>query len=176
MILHTIHASAESTTTVIIVRSPDTDVIAPYLHHADLVTKYLLFDIWTGNKIKLLNIKTISTLLGFLVLTVSDSTSLPVAKQVSEVLEKCPEILVTCGTLGNSTHVNDELLSGLEGFVCDMFGEKSADIPKSGMRLQIKVSCKVTCKLSSGDGADLSLLLPCWAPLKMQTTRHLPEN
>ena len=86
---------------------------------------------------KLLDIKTISTLLGFLVLTGSDSTSAFVCQgklKSLKVLEKCPEILVTFGTLGNPTHVNDELLFGLERFVCAMFGKKSSDIPKSGMR------------------------------------------
>lgn len=71
--------------------------------------------------------------------------------------------MATFGALGNSSHISSELLSDLERFVCAVYGKKTClDINKDRYDLfKLIFHPKSRGILSSGDGADLSLLPPC---------------
>ena len=77
------------------------------------------------------------------------------------------------GALGNSSHISSELLSNFERFVCAMYGKKTySDINKVRYKLfKLKFHPKLRGILSTGDGADLSLLPPCRSSLKMHIYR-----
>lgn len=185
IVLHAIQASAESADRTVTVRSPDTDVFVLLLHYVDKIENVLLFDTGYGNNRRLIDIKTVFTnrnttflksLLGYHAFTGSDSTSAFIRQgkiKPLKVLEKSLEFQEMFGLLGDQSEVSGQLISGLERFVCAMYGKSTtSEINKVRYELfKQKFNPKSSSKLSSGDGVDLSLLPPCQSSLKMHINR-----
>ena len=176
MILHCQRIAEYYPTSIIIVRSPDTDVLVVLLpKFSQIISQTFLFDTGTGNKRRLLNVSDIVSVKGSDICDVlpafhsfigSDATSAFVRRgKVSplKVLEKRSQFISTFRALGQITEVQTKTFKELEQFVCCMYGKpKYASINKLRYDLLLQKFRPISGNvLSSVDGIDLNLLPPC---------------
>ena len=186
MILHCYHISRSSSpSTVIVVRSPDTDVFLLLLRYSQDIDQVVLFDTGVGNKRRLLNVKDVISEKGRDLCTVlpalhsftgCDTTSSFVRQGKIgplKTLENNPEYLPTFRDLGQAADVTEDTFMRLEQFACCMYGkERYTDVNKLRYDLFTqKYQAKAGNVLTSYDGIDLSLLPPCRASLRMHIKR-----
>ena len=136
MILHCDHISHSCPETfVIIVRSPDTDVLVLLVKFSQSIDQDVSFDTGMGNKRRLLNVKDIISEKGpelcnvFPALhsfTGCDTASSFVRRGKTaplKILEKQSELIRTFESLGESLDVPESTFQQLEKFVCNMYGK-----------------------------------------------------
>ena len=185
IIFHCQYISKQNPLIPIIVRSPDTDVFILLLAFARKFENTLLFDTGTGNNRRLLNISKLShilsenicqALLGFHSFTGCDTTSSFAGKgkvRPLSLLNKHEVMVNVFIKLGQSGVLCESVYSGLEKFVCMMYGYTTSD----GVN---KVRCDIVRKrftpgddrpLSYCKGIDLSQLPPCRSSLEKHTKR-----
>ena len=171
------------TTTHIIVRSPDTDVLVSILKYARHIDPVSLFGTGTGSKRRLLSVKHIVEGSDYcLALTALHCfTGCDTIRAFSrrgkitplKVLEKFPEFMDVFDGLGGNIKSSAKLLDDLERFVCCMYGKAQfSSVNKfrydSFSQKYQGASGQV---LSAFAGMDLSLLPRCTAALDMHAQR-----
>ena len=185
IIFHCQYISRQNPSTPIIVRSPVTDVFILLLAFAENFDNTLLFDTGTGNNRQLLNISKLShilpknmcqALLGFHSFTGCDTTSSFSGKgkvRPLKILQKHEEMIHFFIELGQSGGLDESVYSGLEKFVCMMYGYTTSENVN-------KVRCDIVRKrftpgddrpLSYCKGIDLSQLPPCQSSLQKHIKR-----
>ena len=183
MILHCQHIAQHHPTSVIVVRSPDTDVLVLLLKFSQVINRTILFDTGIGNNRRLLNVNDIVSAKGSDICDVlpalhsftgCDTTSAFVQRgKVTplKVLEKRSQFIATFGALGQDIDIQATTFNELEHFVCCMYGKpKYSSINKLRYDLFMqKFRPKSGYVLSSFDGIDMSLLPPCQGSLYMHT-------
>ena len=165
------HAPEDHT---IVIRSPDTDVFILLLKFAQRVKQTVLFDTGIGDKRRLINVHKIieesgqelcNVLPSLHAFSGCDTVSAFVRKGKIlplKLLKGNPEFLHLFEELGSSISVDDNLLTGLEHFTCQMYKKsckESIDKLRHDMFLQ-RYSPRSSV-LSDTDGIDMSLLPPC---------------
>lgn len=175
IILHCMHAVQNATPEALVVRSPDTDVFLLLLAFAVKISSPLFFDTGTGNNRRLLDITDLSNklpedmcsaLLGFHSFTGCDTTSCFAGKgkiRPFSLLQKHQHFFHLFSQLGDKDVLTPSVLSGLEKFVCMMYGNKKDD-DVNKLRADT-----VRKRFTPGDdrplsyckGIDLSQLPPC---------------
>jgi len=187
IILHCLYsAGTTSDNASIVVRSPDTDVFVILLAYSIDVPQPLFFDTGVGNKRRLLDIKSVVDVLGqdiakalpgFHSFTRCDTTSAFVRRgkvKPFQILEKNLKFIQLFQTFGSTPFFDEQLLNGLQQFVCHMYG-KSTSTETNNVRYDIfraRYDAKSTKdSFSIHEGVDLSLLPPCKAALKMHCLR-----
>ena len=185
IILHCLHVKdTEAENTKIVVRSPDTDVLVllcKYMHH---INRQVFFDTGVGNKRRLLCVSEIASQVGetfcsilpaLHCLTGCDTTSAFVRRgklSPLKLVKKKPDYADVLAQLGEQHECSNELVDGVEQFVCAMYGSPmSADINK----LRFDIFCKKNQGsgniLDSSNSIDMILLPPCKSSLKMHVLR-----
>lgn len=186
IILHCLHIATQSSDdSSIIVRSPDTDVFMLLLRFASQVTMPLCMDTGTGDKRRLINVKSIaqelgpswcSALLGLHAYTGCDSTSAFVRKgklAPLRTLRKYEQFLPTLASLGTNSEVTQDQFHELEAFTCLLYGSKAVLADINRLRF-VMFTTRYTPNrqlLSAESGVDLSLLPPCQSSLQMHIKR-----
>ena len=169
MILHCQHIAEYHPTSVIIVRSPDTDVLVLLSKFSQIISQTILFDTGTGNKRRLLNVNYIVSVKGsdicdvlpaFHSFTGCDTTSAFVRLgKVAPLkgLAKRSQFIFTFRALGQSTEVQTKTSNELGQFVCCMYGKpKYASVNKLRYGLCVQKFRPTSGNvLSSVDGIDL---------------------
>ena len=185
MILHCNDVAANSPeSSVILVRSPDTDVFILLLRFVRHINQTVLFDTGTGDKRRLVNVQAVAKDLGDEInlalvalhaFTGCDTTSAFVRRgkvKPLTLLKKHPEFLPTFHALGSRVEIEDRVFKDLEKFTCLMYGSKLGDINSLRYEKFIeRFSAKPGEVLTSYNGVDMSLLPPCRESLKMHVRR-----
>ena len=185
MILHCNDVAANSPeSSVILVRSPDTDVFILLLRFVRHINQTVLFDTGTGDKRRLVNVQAVAKDLGDEInlalvalhaFTGCDTTSAFVRRgkvKPLTLLKKHPEFLPTFHALGSRVDIEDRVFKDLEKFTCLMYGSKLGDINSLRYEKFIeRFSAKPGEVLTSYNGVDMSLLPPCRESLKMHVRR-----
>ena len=173
------------TTTNIIERSQDTDMLVLILKYAQHIDPVLLFDTGTGNKRRLLNIKHIvevkgsdlcSALTALHCFTGCDTIRAFVGRgkiTPLKVLEKYPEFMDVFGGLCGNVTYSAKLLDDLEMFVCCMYGKAQFSSINKVRYVSFSQKYQGTSGqvLSTFAGMYLSLLPLCRASLDMHAQR-----
>lgn len=185
IILHCMHIrDTEPDKTTILVRSPDTDVMVLLMKYSRQISRPVLFDTGVGNRRRLLSVDDIvhqkgenicAILPAFHCLTGCDTTSAFVRRgKVSplKLVEKNPDFVEILGKLGQEHACSSELQTGIERFICAVYGKPSyTDINK----LRHDTFCKKNQShgniLDSYNSIDMSLLPPCRDSLQMHILR-----
>ena len=185
IILHCNDVAANSPeSSVILVRSPDTDVFILLLRFVRHINQTVLFDTGTGDKRRLVNVQAVAKDLGDEInlalvalhaFTGCDTTSAFVRRgkvKPLTLLKKHPEFLSTFHALGSRVDIEDRVFKDLEKFTCLMYGSKLGDINSLRYEKFIeRFSAKPGEVLTSYNGVDMSLLPPCRESLKMHVRR-----
>ncbi|MES9950704.1 MAG: hypothetical protein ABW118_17235 [Candidatus Thiodiazotropha sp.] len=186
IILHCMHiCETAPTTTHIIIRSPDTDVLVLLLKYAQQLGPVVLFDTGTSDKRRLINVKQIievkgsdlcSILPALHCFTGCDTVSSFVRRgkiTPLKALQKYPDFIQVFECLGKDANSSDTLIDDLERFVCRMYGKPGYSSVNKLRYDSFSKSYqgKSGQVLSAFDGIDLSLLPPCRASLEMHVQR-----
>ena len=135
MILHCQHIAQHHPTSVIVVRSPDTNVLVLLLKFSQVIDRTILFDTRMGNNRCVLNVNDIVSAKGSDICDVlpalysftgCDTTSAFVRHgKVTplKVLEKRSQFIATFGALGQDIDIQATRFNELEHFVCCTYGK-----------------------------------------------------
>ena len=184
IILHCLFA-ASSEPVNIIVRSPDTDVLILLLYYCATIKLPVYFDTGTGNKRRLIDVKSIAAAVGSEVCSalpglhhLPDATIHAFVRRgkvkAFKLLLKHQELMPVFLDLGKTVTLSDEISVGLEKFVCAMYGRPSySDANKLrydlfSSRYEMKSESK---PFTMSQGVDLCLLPPCRSSLIMHSRR-----
>jgi hypothetical protein len=182
-----LHALYEDCPSSIVVRSPDTDVLVMMLYYSKSINVPFYLDTGTGNKRRLIDVKSLSSALGpdmcsalpaYHAMTGCDHTSAFVRRgkvKPLKLIQKDLRHVATLKQLGVSSTVSDDLLRGTEQFVCGMYGDSASDVNYLRHKLFMsRYDCKSETESSSFkalDGVDLSMLPPCRSTLRLHILR-----
>jgi len=120
------------------VKTPDSDILLILMFHANKIKATVLYETGHGNKKRLLNITELSqhyvnkcdALLGLHAFTGCDVTSafkgIGKVKPLKKMLQS-PTFCYALSQLGNSWTLSPGLVTGLEKFVCALFGKPNFD-------------------------------------------------
>jgi len=133
------------------VKTPDSDILWILMFHANKIKATVLNETGHGNKKRLLNITELSqhyvnkcdALLGLHAFTSCDVTS--AFKRIGlKPLKKMLQLPTFChalSQLGNSWTLSPGLVTGLEKFVCALFGKPNFDSVDDVRHFMLKVKC-----------------------------------
>ena len=170
IILHCNDVAANSPeSSVILVRSPDTDVfilLLRFVHHINqtLFVQAVAKDL--GDEINL-------ALVALHAFTGCNTTSAFVTRgkvKPLTLLKKHPEFLPAFHALGPGVDIEERVFKDVEKFTSD-YGSKLGDINSLRYEKFIEIQRKPGEVLTSNNGVDMSLLPPCQESLKMHVTR-----
>lgn len=178
IILHCFHASTNSSSGNIIVRSPDTDVFILLLYYAVEFSPNhtLLMDTGLGNKRRIINMShvlencgreksiALPSLHAFSGCDTVSSFTRKGKITVLKILNKYPEFASSFSQLGSSLDIQSRLFSELETFVCRLYGNSTCNEVN-------KLRYEMAMQRGFKSGLDLSLLPPCKASLDMHIKR-----
>ena len=187
IILHLLHMEANTDEqSVLIIRSPDTDVFILSLKFAQSIAQKVFFDTGVGNKRRLIDIKGVIQETGRDICSVlpavhafcgCDTTSAFVRKgklTAMKLLKNHPGFIDVFKEVGKSTEITDAVFQSLEHFTCLMYGGPHAPLDINKLRYEKflqRFSAKASALLSAYDGIDMSLLPPCRDTLVMHIRR-----
>jgi hypothetical protein len=156
------HFAASQGYDFIKVRSPDSDIFWILLSHASQINCEILFDTGHGDKKRLISISKLadhygspqcSALLGLHSFTGCDSVSAFKGKgkvSAAKLLGKSPSFSKTFQQLGSSWVIGEELVHGLEKFVCALYGKPKFQNIDALRHFLLKSKCH-------SDGDDLTV-------------------
>ena len=188
IILHCLFESRRcAQDSLIVVRSPDTDVLVVMVYFSSDIHQTLLFDTGAGNKRRLVNVTHLAVTLGqemakalpgLHAFTGCDCTSEFVrkGKKLSyKRMKNNAAFLKTFAALGeNATTIPPEVYLGLRRFVCSMYGRPGEHDVNNVCTEIFQVRFGANRKLLApgpGSGIDLSLLPPCDSSLALHSAR-----
>lgn len=187
IVLHCIYAGKSvSTSAPIVVRSPDTDVMILLLYYCSSIAQPVLFDTGSGNKRRLVNVKSIAEVLG-----IDVCQALPAYHAFSgcdytssfcrrgkirpfELVKNHTDFILAFIELGSEAVLSNSLSTTLERYVCFMYGQpKLSDCNEVRYKLfQARYDVKNSEKaFSISDGIDLCMLPPCRSSLQLHARR-----
>ena len=159
LFLHALFASRHpSPTSAIVIKSPDTDVFVIGVAKAKKIESKLLFHTGRGNNRRTLSLSAVSTYLGedvcnalisFHCFTGCDSVSSFHGKSKAKsykLMAESAQFKVMFQQLGSSFTIEEDVFSGLERFVCQLYGQECDSVNKARynmFRLLIKSEARL---------------------------------
>ena len=185
IILHCLDISRSlPQTCIIIIRSPDTDVLMLLLKYCKQIKTQILFDTGMGNKRCLLNVNDIyknkgedicSVLPALHCFTGCDTTSAFVRRGKMfplKLVERKPEYIPFLQRIGQDRQCSESVISDMEAFTCAIYGNAATkSVNKLPYDTFLKKYQDRLSVLNVSNGMDTSLLPPCQSALEMHIRR-----
>ena len=152
LLLHSKHASTAYRN--LIISTPDTDVMVLAIAFSREISAALFLLTGVGNNRRIINISDIATacgtakcqaLIGLHVFTGCDSVSAFKGKgkvKALKLLDKSEELLETFQKLGQDWSVTEDIMAGLETFVCLLYGQKKCNDVNEARYAIFRLRCK----------------------------------